>query len=227
MARVRAAYREGIPGAQATRVIQTVQFECMRCGFWRPSMPVPGFGHPLDPGSRCPRVVDRGPARVRKVGNRGLRAMLVLAFALAWWCAVPGPLSHAAERRLSDVPGYLAPEHIEGATTIDGEQAWTLFRAGIPFVDVRLTADYMAGRIPEARSLTIMPNPDDPDDVFRRDRLLEIAGGLDMPVVIYCNDRDCWRSEVAIHRALGWGFSRLYFFPGGFPEWIAAGYPYE
>lgn len=136
-------------------------------------------------------------------------------------------LGHALDNESAAPVAYMAPEHVEGATTIDADAAWLLFRSGMTFVDVRLQADYMAGRIPEAHSLTIMQDPDHPGDFYQRDRLLEIAGTFDTPMVIYCNERDCWRSEAAIARAREWGFTNLYFFPGGFPEWIASGYPFE
>jgi len=134
---------------------------------------------------------------------------------------------HSLENRSAAALPYLAPEHVQGATTINADEAWLLFRSGMMFVDVRLPADYMAGRVPEAHSLTIMRDPDHPGDSFQRDRLLDIAGALDTPMVIYCNERDCWRSEAAITRAREWGFTNLYFFPGGFPEWVASGYPFE
>lgn len=122
---------------------------------------------------------------------------------------------------------YRAPEVIPGTQTIEAAEAWALFREGVPFVDTRLRADYEAGRVPEARNLTIMRDPDDPRNRFTRENLLELIGDPDAPVVMYCNERDCWRTEAATRRALEWGFTRLYYFPGGFPEWIRSGYPFE
>lgn len=122
---------------------------------------------------------------------------------------------------------YRAPDKIPGAQTIDASEAWALFREGVPFVDTRLQTDYEAGRIPEARNLTIMRAADDAQNRYTRENLLAFIGELDEPVVLYCNERDCWRTEAAIHRAQEWGFTNLHYFPGGFPEWIRAGYPFE
>ncbi len=122
---------------------------------------------------------------------------------------------------------YRAPEMIPGSQTTEAAEAWALFRAGVPFVDTRLRADYEAGRVPEARNLTIMRDRDDERNRFTRENLLDFIGDVDAPVVMYCNERDCWRTEAATRRALEWGFTNLYYFPGGFPEWIRSGYPFE
>ncbi len=113
---------------------------------------------------------------------------------------------------------YRAPEAIADTTRVDADGAWRLFREGVPFVDVRLSADYRAGRIPGATNLTIMRDADDRRNRFTREQLLEVAGGRDRPVVVYCNEFDCWRTEAAIRRALEWGFDDLHYFPGGYPR---------
>ncbi|WP_042805867.1 rhodanese-like domain-containing protein [Thioalkalivibrio sp. ALE19] len=122
---------------------------------------------------------------------------------------------------------YRAPEAIADTTRVDADGAWRLFREGVPFVDVRLSADYRAGRIPGATNLTIMRDADDPRNRFTREQLLEVAGGRDRPVVLYSNEFDCWRTEAAIRRALEWGFDDLHYFPGGYPEWSRRDYPFE
>lgn len=122
---------------------------------------------------------------------------------------------------------YQAPEAIADTTHVDADDAWVLFREGVPFVDVRLSADYRAGRIPGAVNLTIMRDPDVSRNRFTREQLLRVAGGRDRPVVLYCNEFDCWRTEAAVRRALEWGFDNLHYFPGGYPEWSRRNYPFE
>ena len=127
----------------------------------------------------------------------------------------------------ADDDSYRAPEAIPDTTRVDADQAWRLFRDGVTFVDVRLEADFRAARIPGAVNLTIMRDPEDPRNRFTRESLLEAAGDREAPLVIYCNDFDCWRTEAAIQRALEWGFGDLHYFPGGYPEWSRRNYPFE
>jgi rhodanese-related sulfurtransferase len=48
----------------------------------------------------------------------------------------------------------------------------------------------------------------------------------DHPVVFYCNGIRCGRSREAAQIARGCGFRNVYWFRGGFEEWLAQGYPY-
>jgi hypothetical protein len=52
-------------------------------------------------------------------------------------------------------PGYVSPETVPGATTIDTPRAKPLFDSGAIFVDVRNDADWEAGRIPGAIHLEL------------------------------------------------------------------------
>ncbi len=146
-------------------------------------------------------------------------------FAGAWVPVVIGLLS--AVFGTAGIAGYQSPEHIPGTVHIGPAEAWTAFRRGVPFVDVRIPADYEAGRIPGAVNLTIMEDPTDPRNHFTEAALLEVAGGRDVPVVLYCNALSCWRTAVAAERAVGWGFTGVRYFRVGFPGWLDAGYPVE
>lgn len=143
--------------------------------------------------------------------------------ALLFLCLLVLPTAFVA----ADEDAYRAPETIPDTTRVDAEHAWLLFRGGVTFVDVRLEADFRAGRIPDAVNLTIMRDPDDPRNRFTREDLLEVAGDKESPLVIYCNEFDCWRTEAAIERALDWGFDDLHYFPGGYPEWVRHRLPFE
>jgi rhodanese-related sulfurtransferase len=114
---------------------------------------------------------------------------------------------------------YVSPETVPGVTTIDTAQAKTLFDRGVVFIDVRNDADWAAGRIPGAVHLEL-------EKVFTEASL----GGVvrhDQDVVIYCNGTKCPRSSQAAAAAVNWGFSRVYYYRLGFPDWQAADYPVE
>ncbi len=112
-----------------------------------------------------------------------------------------------------------APMKVAGATTVDAAAAKALFDSGALFVDPRRESEFEAGRIPDAVSLELKKK-------FNEESL---AAELkkDEPVVFYCNGSKCLRSSKAAAKAVGWGYSKVYYFRGGFPAWKAAGYPVE
>ena len=112
-----------------------------------------------------------------------------------------------------------SPTEVPGATTVDTAKAKELFDKEALFLDVRKDSDWDAGRIPGAEHLELKK-------VFTADSL----GGLikkDEPVVIYCNGHSCLRSSAASASAVGWGFSKVYYYRDGFPAWKGAGLPVE
>ena len=113
----------------------------------------------------------------------------------------------------------VSPEFIDGATTVDTAKAKELFDSGVLFVDVRKDKDWAAGRIPDAVHIELKK-------AFNEDALsAEVE--KDEPVVIYCNGHKCLRSSEAANLAVGWGFSKVYYYRDGFPAWKAAHYPVE
>jgi rhodanese-related sulfurtransferase len=116
-------------------------------------------------------------------------------------------------------PEYVSPETVPGATTIDTARAKTLFDSGAIFVDVRNVADWEAGRIPGAVHLEI--------DQGLNEASLRALARPDKAVVMYCNGTKCPRSSQAAAAAVGWGFTRVFYYRLGLPDWQAAGYPVE
>jgi PQQ-dependent catabolism-associated CXXCW motif protein len=66
----------------------------------------------------------------------------------------------------------------------------------------------------------------DPEvDSLYRDLLANATGNnLDKPIVVYCHER-CWLSYNAARRAIGYGYSNVYWYPDGIEGWRAAGHP--
>ena len=120
---------------------------------------------------------------------------------------------------------YVSPETVAGSTYVSAADAKALFDQGVPFIDVRVVADYEAGRIPEAINLTIQR--DEASSVFTESSLLDAIGSKDAQVVMYCNATACWRTEEAVKRAVSWGFTNVHYYRLGFPSWRDAGYPVE
>jgi rhodanese-related sulfurtransferase len=114
---------------------------------------------------------------------------------------------------------YVSPETVPGAITIDTPRAKTLFDSSAIFVDVRNDADWEAGRIPGAVHLNL--------DQTLTEASLRAVARPDQAVVMYCNGTKCPRSSQAAAAAVGWGFTQVFYYRLGFPDWQAAGYPVE
>jgi len=115
--------------------------------------------------------------------------------------------------------GKVSPTTVEGAKTVSAAEAKALFDKGAVFLDVRSDKDWGAGRIPDAVHIEL------------KKKLNEGSMGKevkkDQEVVVYCNGESCLRSSKASAMAVGWGYSKVYYFRDGFPAWKAAGYPVE
>jgi rhodanese-related sulfurtransferase len=114
---------------------------------------------------------------------------------------------------------YESPEAVPGATTIDTATAKALFDTGVVFIDVRTDTDWEAGRIPGALHLELK-------HVYSVESLGRTMA-KDQAVVVYCNGIQCPRSAEAVTKAVAWGFTKVYYYRSGFPDWQAAGYPVE
>jgi len=121
------------------------------------------------------------------------------------------PISFAAEK--------ISPMTVAGTTSVTTDEAKKLFDEGVLFVDVRSTKAWNIGRISDAVLLDIKSN-------FSETSLSSEAKKAD-PVIIYCNGSDCLRSAKASKMAVGWGFTKIYYYRDGFPAWKKAGYPIE
>lgn len=136
-------------------------------------------------------------------------AVALLAAFLA--CSLP-----AAEK---DAPPA-APDVLPGTTKVDAEGLIeTLARVpSLTLIDSRIAMDRKQGYIEGSISL--------PDAETDCDSLGVILNVPSAPVLFYCNGPKCGRSIKAIHKAQQCGYSRIYWFRGGFEEWTAKGYPF-
>ena len=113
----------------------------------------------------------------------------------------------------------LAPESVAGAQTINTDKAKSLFDQGFPFIDVRKQEDYNAGHIPGAHHLSIRSD-------FSEQSLAAIVS-RENPVVIYCNGINCMGSSKAAQQAVEWGWSGVYYYRDGIPDWKQNNYPVD
>lgn len=113
-----------------------------------------------------------------------------------------------------------APDNIPGTIKVDAEGLIdTLARVPeLVLIDSRIAMDRKQGYIEGSISL--------PDTDTDCDSLSLLIPSLDRPALFYCNGPKCGRSVKAIHKAQACGYSKLYWFRGGFEEWTEKGYPF-
>jgi len=128
---------------------------------------------------------------------------------LALFCLPTHPLS--AET--------LAPGHVPGAQTIDTRIAKSLFDQGAVFIDVRKQEDYDAGHISGAHHLPVVSD-------FNEQNLAALAL-KENPMVVYCNGIHCMGSSRAAQQAVAWGWTAVYYYRDGIPDWKLHNHPVD
>jgi rhodanese-related sulfurtransferase len=118
----------------------------------------------------------------------------------------------------------ISPQEIKGVPKVNAEEVFALFEKtpGLVIIDSRLATGPSSGRangyIEGSVSL-----PDIKTDCAS---LAKVIAKKNTPSLFYCNGPKCGRSAKAIEVALKCGYTQLYWFRGGFEEWLQKGYPY-
>ena len=107
---------------------------------------------------------------------------------------------------------YLSPETIKGSTKIDAESLIEMAREheDLVIIDSRIRSDRRQGYIAGSISL-----PDTETSCASLMPLIEKS----TPTIFYCNGPKCRRSDKAVAIAEECGYTKLYWFRGGFEEW--------
>jgi rhodanese-related sulfurtransferase len=119
---------------------------------------------------------------------------------------------------------YISPTEVPGATTVDSNGAYSLWKERAWFIDPRKPEQYEASRIPGA--INIEYDPGTPNQQLTPESLEAEVAKTD-PVVFYCNAQGCDRSSWGAALAAEWGWSKVYYFREGIPGWTMAGFPVE
>ena len=113
-----------------------------------------------------------------------------------------------------------SPESIDNVETVDAEAFIDLaeLTPDLVILDSRISEDRKLGYIEGSISLL--------DKNTNCQTLFKFIPSKSTATLFYCNGVKCGRSAKAIKLALACGYSNLYWFRGGFEEWLAKGYPY-
>lgn len=117
--------------------------------------------------------------------------------------------------------GIATPDGVKGATRVSAEEVAELSRQGVTIVDTRTQKEYDNEHVRGAvlasyveKSLKEIDFDTAKDDFSA---LKTIA--KDKPVVFLCNGPECWKSYKATRAAVAAGYTKVYWFRGGMPEW--------
>lgn len=113
-----------------------------------------------------------------------------------------------------------SPDFIDGTTRVTAEQVVELVTntPELVVIDARKTSDRdEAGWIEGSIGL---PNYDTNEDSLKK----HIAS-KSTPVLFYCNGVKCGRSVESSKKAVSLGYEKIYWFRGGWEEWMQKGMP--
>lgn len=145
------------------------------------------------------------------------RAYLKLLSAIAISLGITAT-SHAAE----------TPATLAGTKVVSAAEAKKLQDGGAPLIDTRVAAEYAEKTVKGAKSIPYKEKSakdagfDASQDQFDLGKLPTDKAA---PIVLFCNAGECWKSYKASSMAVKAGYSKVYWFRGGVPEWVAAGLP--
>ena len=120
------------------------------------------------------------------------------------------------------------PATLAGAHNVTAEEVKKMLDSGVPVVDTRVATEYAEKTIKGAKSVPYKEKSakevgfDAGLDQFDLGKLPADKGA---PIVFFCNSGECWKSYKASTVAIKAGYSKVYWFRGGFPEWNSKGLP--
>jgi rhodanese-related sulfurtransferase/ABC-type phosphate/phosphonate transport system substrate-binding protein len=137
---------------------------------------------------------------------------------------------NAADFKYVATLGYFTPRALPGATVVDAPAVAKLLQAGATYVDTRTDAEFKAGHVPGA---ILVPYGEkshkDADFEAAQDKfdIAKLGANRAASLVFACNGPECWKSFKAAHAAVKAGYTKVYWFRGGFPEWRSSGMKFD
>lgn len=126
--------------------------------------------------------------------------------------------------------GYFTPRALPGATVVDAPKVAQLLQAGATYVDTRTEVEFKAGQVPGA---ILVPyhekSAKDADFDASQDKfdVARLGPDRNAELIFACNGPECWKSFKATQAAIKAGYSKVYWFRGGFPEWRSSGMKFD
>lgn len=157
-----------------------------------------------------------------------VRAKLVKWFATSGDAIGLKPLSvqpELADYKAVAQLGTFTPTSLPGAKLVTATEVQKLVAQGAIFVDTRSEKEFKAKRVPQAvfapyheKSVKDVVFDVALDDFSALGKLAKTKA-----TIFSCNGAECWKSYKASKFAVAKGFTEVYWFRGGLPEWELAG----
>ena len=106
-----------------------------------------------------------------------------------------------------------APEEMPGTTIVAAEEVIEMILANpnLVVIDSRKKTEYIKGHIEGAINIL--------NTELGLEELEFVAPDRDTMLLFYCNGVRCLRSSDSLTKAVGWGYTNLFWFRGGWKEW--------
>jgi len=125
--------------------------------------------------------------------------------------------------------GITTPEALKGVTRVSAEEVVDLAKQGVTLVDTRSQKEYENEHVRGAILASyIEKSLKEADFDASKDDFASLKTiAKDKPVVFLCNGPECWKSYKASKTAAAAGYTKIYWFRGGMPEWREKRLPVE
>ena len=120
------------------------------------------------------------------------------------------------------------PASLAGAKVVKADEAKKLADAGAAMIDTRVATENAEKTIKGAKNVVYKEKSAkaaDFDVSVDQFDLTKLPADKAAPIVFFCNGPECWKSYKGSTAALKAGYSKVFWFRGGMPEWVAAGLP--
>jgi rhodanese-related sulfurtransferase len=125
--------------------------------------------------------------------------------------------------------GIATPDALKGVTRVNAEEVTELAKQGVTLVDTRTQKEFdnehVRGAILASYVEKSLKEAD--FDASKDDFSALKTVAKEKPVMFMCNGPECWKSYKASKTAAASGFTKIYWFRGGMPEWREKHLPVE
>jgi rhodanese-related sulfurtransferase len=125
--------------------------------------------------------------------------------------------------------GITTPDALKGVTRVGADEVVELARQNVTIVDTRSQKEYDNEHVRGAILVSYVEKSLKEADFDATKDNFDALKTLpkDKPVLFLCNGPECWKSYKASRAAVAAGYSKIYWFRGGMPEWREKRLPVE